>query len=61
MPQQFRKRDERRHVGMGIGTTRISVQADRSNIQAGTSSQRCVSDPLGLQRKTASSDFSMAS
>src|SRR6266481_7944107 len=41
--------------------TRTLAHADRSNIQAGTSSQRSASEPLRLQRKTMPSDLSIAS
>src|SRR5262245_27388557 len=40
--------------------TRTRAQADRSNIQAGTSSQRSASEPLRLQRKTVPPDLSIA-
>src|SRR6266436_141783 len=40
--------------------TRTLAQADRSNIQAGTSSQRSASEPLRLQRKTVPLDLSIA-
>src|SRR6266404_3830256 len=40
--------------------TRTLAQADRSNIQAGTSSQRSASEPLRLQRKTVPPDLSIA-
>jgi hypothetical protein len=41
--------------------TRTLAQAERSNIHAGTSSQRSASEPLKLQRKTTPSDLSIAS
>ena len=37
-----------------------SGQAARSNIQAGTSSQRSASDPVNVQRKTTPSALSIA-
>ena len=40
--------------------TRTRAQADWSNIQAGTSSQRSASEPLRLQRKTVPPDLSIA-
>jgi hypothetical protein len=41
--------------------TPVRTHAERSNIQAGTSSQRSVSKPLKLQRHTTPSDLSIAS
>ena len=58
---QRRKHYERRQVGMGIGRNTAAAHADRSNIQAGTSSQRPASEPLRRQRKTTPSALSIAS
>ena len=44
-----------------VATHDPSAQAARSNIQAGTSSQRSAADPLSVQRKTTPSAFSIAS
>ena len=41
--------------------TRTRAHAERSNIHAGTSSQRSVFEPLRLQRKTIQSDLPIAS
>jgi hypothetical protein len=44
-----------------LAAARMLAQANRSNIQAGTSSQRSASEPLKLQRQTIPSDLSIAS
>ncbi|KRR29863.1 hypothetical protein [Bradyrhizobium retamae] len=43
-----------------VVTTESSAQATRSNIQAGISSHRVVSEPLSMQRKTTLSDLAIA-
>ncbi len=44
-----------------VATHDTSAHAARSNIQAGTSSQRSAADPLSVQRKTTPCAFSIAS